>query len=142
MNASINKRADGDGVLHFSGDFGVFGCLNENSALFAETQKIYPIASRYSVKAGAATLIASLDGGAPEEYEIEIIKPKFQLKPNGKSMLVRITDPALIEKTGGIIRGMSGSPIIQNGHLIGALTHAIKNDPQKGFATYIDFMLR
>ena len=74
-------------------------------------------------------------------YEIEIIKANYQTSSNEKSMVFRVVDKELLALTGGIIQGMSGSPIMQNGKIIGAVTHVFVNDPTKGFGLYLDWML-
>ncbi|NLC16867.1 MAG: SpoIVB peptidase, partial [Clostridiales bacterium] len=74
-------------------------------------------------------------------YDIEIIKTSFQKTSEEKSMVIRVIDEELIKKTGGIVQGMSGSPIIQNGKLVGAVTHVFINDPTKGFGVYLDWMI-
>ena len=79
--------------------------------------------------------------GEVEYYEIEIVKTSFQPKTEEKGMVIKITDEKLIALTGGIVQGMSGSPIIQDGKLIGAVTHVFINDPLRGYGLYIDFML-
>ena len=85
--------------------------------------------------------MTALDGENIEAFDIEIIKTNFQSSCNEKSMVIRVTDKDLISRTGGIVQGMSGSPIIQNGKLIGAVTHVFVNDATKGFGIYIDWML-
>ena len=120
--------------------FGVTGCLTPDSALLTSLDTTLPVATRYHVKPGAATLRTSLDGQTVEEFTCEIIKARYQDQRRAKSMVIRITDERLLDQTGGIVHGMSGSPIIQNGHLVGALTHAITHDPSKGYAVYIDFV--
>lgn len=120
--------------------FGVTGCFSADSTILAQTTTSMPVATRYHVKPGAATLRTSLDGVTVEEFSCEILKPRWQARRDDKSMVIRITDERLLSKTGGIIHGMSGSPIIQDGHLVGALTHAITHDPAKGYALYVDFM--
>ncbi len=111
---------------------GVFGALTDFKG------EAIPIALSSEVKTGKATLRTALDCGTPKDYEIEITEIK-----NGatKSFTVRVTDPALLEKTGGIVQGMSGSPIIQNGKLIGAVTHVMINDPTAGYGIFIENML-
>ena len=80
-----------------------------------------------------------LKDSAPQDYEIEIVE--IHGKSPNKSFTVRITAPALLEKTGGIVQGMSGSPIIQNGKLVGALTHVMLDDPKMGYGIFIENML-
>jgi stage IV sporulation protein B len=137
---SLNQLKGCQGSVLSSSASGVFGCLNTNSAILDSPTKIMPVGSRYSVRPGAAKLRTSLDGKTVGEFDIEIVKTRYQRNPSTKSMIVRITDKALLEQTGGIIHGMSGSPIIQNGRLVGALTHVITSDPKKGYGIYIDFV--
>ena len=86
--------------------------------------------------------MCSLENGKIEEYEIEIEKIFKENNYDNKSMLIKITDDRLLEKTGGIIQGMSGSPIIQNGKFIGAVTHVLVNNPQEGYGVFGDIMLK
>lgn len=88
---------------------------------------------------GFAQIICTVDENGPQVYSAEIVKISYN--EDVKNMIIKITDDALIEKTGGIIQGMSGSPIIQNGKLIGAITHVIVNNPLKGYAIFAQTML-
>ena len=115
---------------------GVFGKLYE--PLEGET---VPVAFRQEVQPGAATIITTLDDGCPKEYSIEIERINLLDLNGSKAMVIRITDSELLEKTGGIVRGMSGSPIIQNGMLAGAVTHVLVNDPTRGYAVFAETML-
>ena len=129
------------GTVFSSNEGGVFGCLFADSELLQEACEIYPVGSRYSVKPGSAKLRTSIDGVNIKEYDIEIVKTYYQKEKNIKSMIVRIIDKELLRTSGGIIHGMSGSPIIQNGKLVGALTHVIVSDTTKGYGIYIDFVI-
>lgn len=129
------------GTVTSSNDGGVFGCIFADSEILQEAATQYQPASRYSVRPGAAKLRTTIDSGPPKEYDIEILKTYYQSKRATKSMVIRITDKDLLEKTGGIVHGMSGSPIIQNGKIIGALTHVIVGDTTKGYGIYIDFVI-
>ena len=100
------------------------------------------VATRKEIKEGKATILCSLDNKTVEEYEIEIEKIYKENNYDNKSMQIKVTDQKLIEKTGGIIQGMSGSPIIQNGKFIGAVTHVLVNNPQEGYAVFGDIMLK
>lgn len=100
-----------------------------------------PAAFRQEVKTGAASVLTTIDGGEPREYSIEIERINLPDLLGSKGMLIRITDPELLEKTGGIVRGMSGSPIIQNGRLAGAVTHVLLSDPTRGYAVFAESML-
>lgn len=97
------------------------------------------IASRFEVKKGSADVLCDVDGKGPQSYKIEITK--IQKNDGEKNLVLKITDPRLIEKTGGIVQGMSGSPIIQNGRIIGAVTHVFVNDPTRGYGIFIENML-
>lgn len=100
-----------------------------------------PVAMQNEVKEGPAKILSSVNGNEVKEYDIVIEKLTHQTKPSSKSMVIRITDPELLGKTGGIVQGMSGSPIIQNGKLIGAVTHVFVNKPDTGYGIYIEWML-
>ena len=128
------------GVVEKNNNYGVFGTVTSESDLL-KSAKEYEIGGRLSVKPGKAQIRCSIDGTKIECFDIEIIKTNFQNHSNDKSMVIRVTDPNLIARTGGIVQGMSGSPIIQNGKLVGAVTHVFISDPTKGFGVYIDWML-
>ena len=100
------------------------------------------VSFRDEIKLGKATILTTLDEEGPKEYDIEIVKLFQQDVPGPKSMLIRVTDEELLRKTGGIVQGMSGSPIIQNGKIIGAVTHVLINKPDVGYGIYIDWMLQ
>lgn len=121
-------------------EYGVYGFVDNVDELIVDKTSI-DIGGRLSATPGKAQILSCLDGENIEAYDIEIIKTNFQSSCNEKSMVLRVTDKDLIEKTGGIVQGMSGSPIIQNGKLIGAVTHVFVNDATKGFGIYIDWML-
>ena len=91
---------------------------------------------------GKAKIVTTIDENGPQEYDIEIEKLMDQNAPDSKSMVIKITDEKLLGKTGGIVQGMSGSPIIQNGKLIGAVTHVLVNKPDTGYGIYIEWMLQ
>ena len=119
---------------------GIFGRYNQNFKVNTERKKI-KAGTRDEIEIGKAYIVTTIDETGPCEYEIEILKLFNQNEPNGKSMLIKITDEKLLEKTGGIVQGMSGSPIIQNGKIIGAVTHVLVNKPTMGYGIYIDWML-
>lgn len=124
------------GKLLSNTDCGIYGAYAEVS----ECAKEYPVATIQEVKKGKATLISTVEKGQPKEYEIEITHIGFNENNREKNMIVKVTDKDLIDKTGGIVQGMSGSPIIQNGKLVGALTHVIVGNPQKGYAVFAQTM--
>ena len=93
------------------------------------------------VKEGPATIISNIQGEEVEEFSVEIQKIARKNLLGPKSMIIKITDPRLLNETGGIIQGMSGSPIIQDGRIIGAVTHVLINDPARGYGIFIETML-
>ena len=96
---------------------------------------------KQDVQIGEATILTTIDGNTPKEYSIEIEKIDYNSDESSKNMIVQITDPKLLQQTGGIVQGMSGSPIIQNGRLIGAITHVFISDPTKGYAIFCENMV-
>jgi len=117
---------------------GVFGTSED---ILSDKRPLIALGNRNTVQQGVAYIYTTIDGTEPKKYEIEIVKAVKQGYAEDKSMVIHVTDPALLEKTGGICQGMSGSPIIQNGRLIGAVTHVFINDPTRGYGIYIDWML-
>ena len=99
------------------------------------------VGARETVQPGKAYIYSTLSGTSPRLYEIEIIKAERQNSPLDKSMVIRVTDRELLAKAGGIVQGMSGSPIIQNGKLVGAVTHVLIDDPTKGYGIYAEWMM-
>ena len=100
-----------------------------------------PVAQCDEVKTGDAVIRSTVAGETPREYSVKILKIYPKSRNNGRNLLLRVTDPALLEATGGIVQGMSGSPIIQNGKLVGAVTHVLVNDPTTGYGIFIENML-
>jgi stage IV sporulation protein B len=130
------------GTISKNSKFGVYGKVDNLSSLNIDTSKEMEVASRDEIQTGKAIILCSLDNQKPQEYEIEIQKIYKENNYDNKSMQIRVTDEKLLEKTGGIIQGMSGSPIIQNGKFIGAITHVLVNNPQEGYAVFGDIMLK
>ena len=118
---------------------GVFG-VSENIEKLVDKNLSAKIGNRMLVKLGKAKIISAVSG-IREEYDVEIIKARYQPSFNDKSFVFRVIDKRLIQLTGGIVQGMSGSPIIQNGKIIGAVTHVFLNDATKGYGIYLDWML-
>ena len=123
-------------------EFGIYGKIQDLSSLNIDTSKEMEVAMRDEIELGKATILCSLDNQTVKEYEIEITKIYKDNHYNNKSMEIKVTDEELIEKTGGIIQGMSGSPIIQNGKFIGAVTHVLVNSSTEGYAIFGDLMLK
>ena len=120
--------------------YGVYGNIYEDSPLMNDLT-LLKVGGRMTTKAGKAHILCCLDGKNVEKFQIEIIKTNYQSKSNDKSLVIKVTDKNLLKRTGGIVQGMSGSPIIQDGKLIGAVTHVFVNDPTKGFGIYLDWMI-
>lgn len=122
--------------------FGIYGKLEDLSNLSISKQKEIPVARREEIKEGKAKLICSLENESSKEYEIEIQKIFLNNNDNNKSMIIKVTDEELLKKTGGIIQGMSGSPIIQNGKFVGAVTHVLISNPVMGYGIFGDLMIK
>ena len=130
------------GTISKNSRFGIYGKVDNLSSLDIDSSKEMEVALREEIQTGKATILCSLDNQKPQEYEIEIEKIFKENNYDNKSMLIKITDERLLEKTGGIIQGMSGSPIIQNGKFVGAVTHVLVNNPQEGYAVFGDIMIK
>ena len=130
------------GEISKNTEFGIFGKIKDISSLNIDTSKEMEVALRDEIQLGKATILCSLDNQTVGEYEIEITKINKENNYNNKSMEIKVTDERLIEKTGGIIQGMSGSPIIQNGKFIGAVTHVLVNSSTEGYAIFGDLMIK
>ena len=115
---------------------GVFGKLNR--PLRGEP---LPVADFEDIQCGPATIRSTVDSSGPREYSVEILKIYPEDRTDCRNFLLHITDPELLNKTGGIVQGMSGSPIIQDGKLVGAVTHVLVNDPTRGYGIFIENML-
>jgi len=129
------------GTIEKNTPFGIFGVLNEplkNNVL----QKPVPVASALQIEKGSAEMYTVISGDEVEKFDVVVEKVFPQIRPAEKGLIVRIEDERLLEKTGGIVQGMSGSPIIQNDRLIGAVTHVFVNDPSRGYAIAAEWMLR
>ena len=124
------------------------GTLNKNTAqgVFGIVDagwkgQVLPIGSSDEMHTGYAAIRCAVNGQSVQEYSVEILKIYPRSGADGRNVLLRITDPALLDLTGGIVQGMSGSPIIQDGKLIGAVTHVLVNDPTTGYGIFIENML-
>ncbi len=128
------------GTVDKNSEYGLFGNMRENSKIM-ENRELIQVGGRLSTMPGKAYIYSSLDGKTIKAYQIEIIKTNYQGGNSPKNLVFKVVDPELIKLTGGIVQGMSGSPIVQDNKLIGAVTHVFVNDPTKGFGVYIDAML-
>lgn len=131
------------GEVYNNTNFGIFGNLENQNILTLEKYKDgIEIAVRNEIKLGEATILCSLEDNEIDEYKVEITNIDIDNNTNNKSMQIKITDERLIGKTSGIICGMSGSPIIQNNKLVGALTNVLVSDPQQGYGVFADIMIK
>lgn len=128
------------GGITQNGVYGIYGAADApiKNPLYPDG---LPIAQRDSVRTGKAAILSTVEGDEMKAYEIEIVSLARQNAPAQKSMVVRVTDEDLLRKTGGIVQGMSGSPILQDGRIIGAITHVFVDDPTQGYGVYIEWML-
>lgn len=124
-----------NGIIYNNNEYGVFGEMFDikSSAI------PIPMGLKQDIKKGHAVILTTTDESGPEEYDIEIEEIRYN-SDDTKNMTIRVTDKELLEKTGGIVQGMSGSPIIQNGKLVGAVTHVLVNEPDKGFGIFCENM--
>ncbi len=129
------------GDINLNSSFGIYGELEEDYIDKMNTSSI-PIAFKEEVVEGSAEILTTIEEDKVEKFDIEIKKIDSQENPSQKSMIIKVIDKKLLEKTGGIVQGMSGSPIIQNGKLVGAVTHVFVNDPTKGYGIFIEWMLK
>lgn len=130
------------GVLSANTDCGIFGQLStdiSNSPEYFQGDA-FPVAQAEEVHTGPAIIRSNIKGDAVQEYQVEILRIS-QDASDGRDLVLSVTDPALLEQTGGIVQGMSGSPILQDGKFIGAVTHVLLNDPSKGYGILLQTML-
>lgn len=126
------------GNIYANNKFGAFGSFNTIPQFCTET---IPVADIGEIRPGKAQIYCTLDDNERRCYDIEIVKATPQSSRDDKGMVLHVTDKVLLEKTGGIVQGMSGSPIVQNGKLVGAVTHVFVNDPTRGYGMYAKWML-
>ncbi len=125
------------GSISLNNKFGVFGKFD----CVLKGLELIDVLPRSEVKMGRAQIVSTIEGTNRQYFDVEIVKACNQSSPDDKSMVIRIVDKELIAKTGGIVQGMSGSPILQDGKLVGAVTHVFVNDPTKGYGIYAEWML-
>ena len=130
------QNAEPIGTLYKNTSKGIFG-----TAKTSWEGTPMPLASAKDVRTGDAVIRSTVKGNTVQEYSVEILKLYPNADATGRNILLKITDPALLEATGGIVQGMSGSPIIQDGKLVGAVTHVLVNDPTMGYGIFIENML-
>ena len=140
LRGSFLKEGKQIGTLEQNSAYGIYGTIHTpvENPLYPQG---LPVGERSQVHTGKAIIISTVDEHGPQEYAVEILRCFDQDKPSQKGMILRVTDERLLAKTGGIVQGMSGSPILQDGKLIGALTHVYLSDPTQGYGMYIEWML-
>ncbi len=146
------RGSPGEKLGFFQGEQDVLGSIDANTAfgIYGQLaaipdhscfQEPLPVAFAHQVKEGPALIYTVLQGRRVESFSVEIIKVVNQTKPSDKGIIIQVTDERLLGETGGIVQGMSGSPIVQNGMLVGAVTHVFVNDPTKGYGSFAEWMV-
>ena len=139
LQGYIDMVADNEiGEIRKNTEMGVFGKVDSQKKAQYETDYI-PVGMKQDLKRGKAFIYANLEGKA-RKYEIEIEEIYMNSRDN-KSFIIHVTDRRLLKLTGGIVQGMSGSPILQNGKIVGAVTHVLVDDPTRGYGVFIETML-
>ena len=129
------------GKVYKNTRFGIFGKVTNKTRLKVSQEEM-EVLNRSEVRIGKAQIICELEKGKKKYYDIEIQRVYTNNQKDNKSMLIKVIDEELLEKTGGIIQGMSGSPIIQDGKFVGAVTHVLVNDPTTGYGVFADMMIK
>ena len=139
IRSTINLSDDSIGFADTNCKFGVFGNILNKSTI--DVNRTAALGGRLSVETGDAQIYCATDNLGVKAYDIKIIRASKQSSAEDKSMIIKVVDKELLEKTGGIIQGMSGSPIVQNGKIVGAVTHVLLEDPTRGYGVYVDWMV-
>jgi len=129
------------GLLNTNISTGVYGKIDEdNMTDYVSEVEAYQVAYMQEIKVGDAQIISDVSGER-KSYDVEITYVDYLAFNTNKGLHIKVTDPELLDLTGGIVQGMSGSPILQNGRIVGAVTHVLVNDPTKGYGIFIENML-
>jgi len=139
--AKFSMEKDKIGSITKNSPFGIFGELN-STIKNGKMDEPMSVGLSHEVKEGPAKILTVVDGEKVEEFDVEIVSSVPQKFPATKGMVIKITDPKLLKETGGIVQGMSGSPIIQDDKIVGAITHVFVNDPTSGYGVHIEWMLQ
>lgn len=139
LQGSFDSSSELIGSIRTNGEFGIYGVIEKTQAE-SMADYIVPVAFPNEVKKGDAYILASIENGKVGAYSCKVVKTVRQSEAGQKGMVIEVTDERLLDKAGGIVQGMSGSPIIQDGMLIGVVTHVFVNDPTKGYAIYAYWM--
>lgn len=126
------------GTIKRNTEYGIFGEMADTSDF--DAGEILPMGYANEARIGPAQLIATVSANGPEAFDCEIVRVNAQSDAASKGMVIRVTDERLLEKTGGIVQGMSGCPVIQDGRLLGIVTHVFVNDPTRGYCIYAEWM--
>ena len=126
----------GIGSLRVNHDMGVYGEVVQPCG-----RKTIPVALESEIQLGKAQMITTIDDSGPQYYDVEIVKIYPSSDLSARNMIIKVTDTELLEKTGGILQGMSGSPLIQNSMLVGAVTHVFISEPEQGYAVFAQRMV-
>ncbi len=129
------------GTINYNTEIGIYGKL-EKHAMQKIKGRTFPVGVRANIKEGPAIIMSNIDGKEIDEYDIIIQRVSRQNLNGSKGMIIKITDERLLKATGGIVQGMSGSPIIQDGKIVGAVTHVLVNDPTRGYGIFVEAMLK
>lgn len=140
LKGNFLKAGEQIGSLMENCEYGIYGVLDDMPENLLYPQGLRA-GARSAVHTGTASIIATVDADGPQEYGVEIVRCFAQSEPSQKGMILRVTDERLLEKTGGIVQGMSGSPILQDGRIIGAVTHVYLSDATQEYGMYIEWML-
>lgn len=130
-----------EGVINLNTPNGIYGIMElspSQAGLYED--RLYPVALKQDIKTGPAEILCTINGET-DVYDIEITEIDYSQSEGNRGLVIEITDPVLLAQTGGIVQGMSGSPIVQNGKFVGAVTHVFVNDPTKGYGIFADTML-
>lgn len=138
LKGTLSNNVLGD--IRFNSENGIYGNLADSENDTIKNKESIQILTKSKIKEGKASIFCTLDDNQVHEYEINIDKVLLTSIGN-KNMIIKITDENLIKKTGGIVQGMSGSPIVQDGKLVGAITHVFLNDPTRGYGVFIENMI-
>ncbi|RPF55676.1 SpoIVB peptidase [Aquisalibacillus elongatus] len=138
--ARFSMDDDSLGTIQRNSDYGIFGKINDESFI-DHNQKPLPVAKANEVKEGKAEILTVVEEEQVKKFDVEIISSVPSKNPETKGMVIKVTDQELLDKTGGIVQGMSGSPIIQDGKIVGAVTHVFLNDPTSGYGVHVEWML-
>ena len=137
LQGIFSSSSEAIGTVDKNTNFGIFGDTN----LIKYKLPVVTLGTKDDVKVGKAYIYSTVYGDFPKRYEIEIQKVNDQCSPKEKSMIIKVTDENLLRITNGIVQGMSGSPIVQEGKLIGAVTHVFLSDSTRGYGIFVDWMI-